>query len=189
LPGIPLKLDGASFTSGSDGVLHVNVVPGHHLVEAPSLFYLTSEKRAIFETWSDGMQAATRTVRISEDHSLEAFYRIQCYVSTLTEFGKAAGEGWYDYNSAATITISPIVIQDRINERSVIHRFDGWSLSKQNRTASLSIAVTEPLKIEARWATITLEQEKTVVDSTGPLMASFLLVISIAFWRKRSSHR
>jgi len=189
LPGIPLKLDGASFTTGSDGILCVNVVPGHHLVEAPSLFYLTSEKRAIFETWSDGMQASTRAVRISEDYSLEAFYRTQCYVSTLTQFGKTAGEGWYDYNSAATITISPIVIQDRINERSVIHRFDGWSLGTQDRTASLSIAVTEPLKIEARWATITIEKEKNVIDLTGPLMASLFLVISVAFWRKRSSNR
>jgi len=185
LPKVSVRVDGGSYVTNDVGVMQVEVLRGYHIVEVPPVINLINGKRAIFEGWSDGTYSGERTIRISESYQIEAFFRLQYYISASSEFGYVAGEGWYDQNATATVTISPPMIQDRVDGTLVIHKFDRWSLDAKGWSVALAVMVTEPMEVRACWLKVTYE-EVDISAYALEVFASFsLLVVSMAFARKK----
>lgn len=186
LPRIQVGINGASYTSDDMGIVKVAVVRGYCVVEIPPITYLTSRERAIFEGWRDGLHPARRTLKVTQSLQVEALFRLQYYISASSEVGHVAGGGWYDQNATATITVSPPMIRDRVNGTLVIHRFNGWSLDPRDRNVVLTMVVTKPTEVEARWLKVTHGEKEDITVYALEVFASFLLlVVSMAFARTR----
>ena len=186
VPGIQMRINGILHTSNNIGVVKVGVVRGHSVVEAPPIAYLTDRERAIFEGWRDGPYPVKRTVKVTETCQIEAFFRLQYYVSASSEVGHVAGEGWYDQNATATITVFPPMMLDHVNETLAIYKFNGWSLDPKERSVALALAVTKPTEAQARWLKVTYEEKEDFAMYASEVLASLsLFVVSVAFSRRK----
>jgi len=74
-----------------------------------------------------------------------------------------------------------------VNGTLVIHRFNGWSLDPKERSVILTLVVTKPTEVQARWLKVTYEEKEDVTVYALEVFASLLLlVVSVAFaGRKR----
>jgi hypothetical protein len=186
LPGIPLQIDAISLTTDNRGVVNASLLHGPHVIEVPSLIQLTNVRRAIFQGWSDGPTGARRTIRLSESVQIEALFRFQYYVSGFSEFGHLTGEGWYDQNATVVVMVFPPLLQERIGEALVVHRFERWSIGADSKEIPLAIRITEPLEVKAYWVSVSYKEEIPAFLFAEVLLSFLLLAFSIVLTRKRS---
>lgn len=183
-PRIQIRVNGALHTSNDMGIVRTTVVRGPSNIEVPSIAYLTNRERAIFEGWKDGQHPAKRTIKIVESCQIEAFFRLQYYVSASSEGGHIAGEGWYDQDATAMIAISPPTIQNLVNGTLVTCRFDGWSIDAKERNVVLTLVVRRPTEVQARWLKVAPEEKPNLTAYVLEVLVSLtILVISLAFAR------
>jgi len=186
VPGIQVRVNGALHISNEMGLVKTAVVRGHSVVEVPSVTYLTNHKRAIFEGWKDGQQSAKRAISIVESCQIEAFFRLQYYVSAFSEVGHIVGEGWYDQNATATIVVSPPIVQDLVNGTLVTYRFDRWFLDTKERSMALTLVVRGPTEVQARWLKVAPEGKEVLTVYVIEVFVSLsVLIISLVFARGR----
>jgi len=186
MPRIQVRVNGALHTSDDTGIVRTAVVRGLSVLEVPSIVYLTNRERAIFEGWKDGQHSAKRAIRIVESCQIEAFFRLQYYVSVSSEGGHITGEGWYDQDATAMIAISPPVIQNMVNGTLVTRRFDGWSIDAKERNVVLTLVVRRHTEVQARWLKVAPEEKPNLTVYILEVLVSLtILVISLAFARGR----
>jgi hypothetical protein len=173
---IPVSVDGIT-KSNTVGTLQIRLVRGHHVIEVPSMVQLTTNQRAIFEGWSDGTQFNRKTIRLTKPLQIEAFFRLQYYVSASSEFGQVIGSGWYDCNTTATIMVSPPIIRDRDGNVLTFQRFDKWFPEDYGREVAIAANVRTPLEVKAQWIRVTFE-EPILTSYLIEVFASFLLLIA-----------
>jgi len=106
-----VKVNGNSYTTGSDGKVQVAVTYGSHTVEVVSPYYPSSGIRYVFTQWSDGSTNNLRTVSVTSDTALTAYMKLQYY---LTMQASPSGGGsvspssdWYDAGSTVQISATP----------------------------------------------------------------------------------
>ncbi len=186
LPGIPLQIDAISWTTDNRRVVNASLLPGLHVIEVPSLISLTNVRRAIFQGWSDGPTRARRPIRLFESIQVEALFRFQYYVSGSSEYGHLTGDGWYDQNATAVVMVSPPLLQERVGEALVFHRFDKWSIGADSKETPLTIRITGPLEVKAYWVSESYREEAPAFLFVEILLSFLLLVFSIILTRKKN---
>jgi len=186
IPRIQVRVNGALHVADYMGIVRTTVIGGHSVVEVPSVVYLTNHERAIFEGWKDGQHPAKRAIKIAESCQIEAFFRLQYYVSASSEVGYITGEGWYDQNATAMIAIFPPMVQNLMNGTLVTHRFDGWSLDTKERNVILTLVVRRPTEVQARWSKVAAEEKPDFTMYILEVLVSLtILIISLVLARDR----
>ncbi|MBR6111982.1 MAG: hypothetical protein IKQ08_08565, partial [Paludibacteraceae bacterium] len=94
-----------------------------------------------FNKWSDGNTDAIRTISMTSNRTLIAYFTVNSYKLTLSAFpsngGSVTGEGTYEYNKSATIKATP----------SSGYSFSKWS--DGNTSASRTITMTAEKSLTA----------------------------------------
>jgi hypothetical protein len=158
------KVVTANYIPVSIYLLTLNVVPlgitnidgggwynqGTHLQtgNAPEIIPGDTSTRYVFETWIvDDIERAGNPISITMDsaHKLTARYKTEYYLTVESEYGKAAGSGWYD--SGATAQIQVPLSYGLI----VRHFFTEWSGDAGGSIPSTCVQMDRPKNIVAGW--------------------------------------
>lgn len=161
--GGPLVQNGTSLWSG---VYRLDVQSqfgnvigsGYHITFSQANFsvqkyvYITPEQREVFGGWVGGGpgsytgQSNLARADIRGNITETAVWSTQYYVNVSSQFGSAAGSGWYAPNTTASIALSSSTVNISQGTREV---FDGWSSGSRN--LQIGIVVSSPIKISAAW--------------------------------------
>lgn len=115
--------------------------------------------RYVFNNWSDGSTAMTRTVTVYNANSYVARFRKQYYLTLECPYGTAIGGGWYDTGLTATFSVSPTEIEYQNGTKCV---FVSWVGDSSVKSPSGNIVMSSPKNLEATWKTqylVTVESE------------------------------
>jgi len=157
---------------------------GTHQVEVPSLMDLGNGTRLDFNSWSDGLTAANRTISLESDTVLQATYVTQ-YLVTVNPGVGTPSEQWYDQGSIATYSLpSKMIRMDKplgyLGGRWI---FIGWYENGKpvTNSTSVSVVVDGSSELDAKWQP----------DVTQPIIILlFIAVAGLVAWllyrRKRS---
>ena len=107
----------------------------------PRTIYATPATGYHFSHWSDGDSNASRTITVTQDTVLTAFFEINSYTLTVLpnveNLGSVTGSGTYTHGSQATVTATP----------TQGNRFDRWN--DNNLLASRTVTMTSNLQLVA----------------------------------------
>ena len=106
--------------------------------------------RYVFEHWDVDNTARTGnpvTVSMYAPHTAIADYKTQYYLDIQSKYGDASGEGWYDSDTAAQVSATPVV------GTLIRHKFNGWSGDSNDDYSSTSVYMNQPKSIVATWKT------------------------------------
>jgi hypothetical protein len=129
-------------------LIHVNS-SGNYFLRVNSPISMAEGTRAVFVSWGDGTTSSTRTVNIDSDTSFSISTKLQYLLTIVSEYGRPAGEGWYDSGSVASFSIQSAVDQGNSTQRALT----GWSkngspfLGASNGT----LPMTGPTSLTAAW--------------------------------------
>jgi len=106
--------------------------------------------RYIFQHWDvDGIAKTGNPITISMNapHTATAEYKTQYYMDVQSKYGVPSGEGWYDSDTAAQVSVTPVV------GTLIRHKFNGWSGDSNDDYSSTSVYMNQPKSIVATWKT------------------------------------
>lgn len=146
---IQVKVDGASLTSDAKNRVQKLVRIGSHVVEVPSLVYISETSRAVFDGWSDGDSTNPRTLAVSANSTLTADYKLQNLLQVSSIYGSPTGSGWYDANTVATFSVTNVIDQGN-GTRQV---FLSWGGDSDASSSTSQIDMDKPRVVFANWKT------------------------------------
>jgi len=126
----------ASFTWLSDTVHRFDIPPQVNTAEGT---------RLVFTSWNDGNKSVSRTITQGGEYT--ANYTIQYKLTTESSYGSPKGEGWYDSDSRATISI------DSTKGKIIQYIFTGWSGDFTGQEATALVTMDNTKTIRANWET------------------------------------
>ncbi|MEM3459198.1 MAG: hypothetical protein QXN36_01225 [Candidatus Bathyarchaeia archaeon] len=124
-------------------------------LDAPNYVLKSAGVRYMFNHWVvNGIQnlANSITVIMNTNHTVTAYYTLQYYLTVLSSYGVAGGEGWYDANTIAYATLDAGVIDHRNNTRRVFTRWGGDAYGS-HFMQSEEIFMDKPKTAVAVWKT------------------------------------
>ncbi len=158
-----MSIDGKTYSS-RDFPESFTWAPGsHHDFEAVSPVSGGSGEQYVFNSWDDGNSSVSRT--ISSGGVYTADYTTQYYLWVDSDYGQPEGEGWYDSESTAGISVVTSV-----EDAGTKYVFTGWSGDYSGGTASASVIMDEPKTVTADWRTeylLTVESEYGESEGEG----------------------
>ncbi|MBS7656036.1 M6 family metalloprotease domain-containing protein [Candidatus Bathyarchaeota archaeon] len=145
---LTVKVNGTSYTPDAIGEVKLTALNATLTIEVEKAVSLSNEEKVVFAGWSDGDSANPKILKVSKDCFLSANYRRQFKVSIDAGGGSVSGGGWYNEGDLALIKAeTPFTSQDR-KTRLI---FIGWSGDVNSNSTELSLTVTHPYKISAKW--------------------------------------
>ncbi len=151
--GIDMIIDGELY-SHSQMPLSFDWMTGtvHNVRISESMTH--TEKNFAFDTWSDGNTSILREVVATQSATYTARFKEpeipQHMLTIVSEFGETKGQGLYDANSTALISVPATVDHGD----GIRHKFDGWSFSSEPiamTTPEATIRMTASATIVAHW--------------------------------------
>lgn len=139
ISGVTVKVDGATYTTSSEGSINITVFYGSHMIEVSSPYIPSSGTRYVFTSWSDNLTSNPRTASVSSDVTLTAYMKIQ-YLLTVSINPSGTGnvslslpgqDGYYDSDVSVTLMASP----------ALGYRFINWSGSVNSTENPLVVKV------------------------------------------------
>ncbi|TLN09918.1 hypothetical protein FDZ71_09525, partial [bacterium] len=117
------------------------------------------QSRLVFLNWSGDVASNSTTVEItmSQPHNVTANWKTQYYLNINSPY-TASGEGWYDANSQATISLSTTMTTGN----GTRHLFTQWSGDLSGTDPNQLIVMSSPRFVSAIWNTqyeLTIESE------------------------------
>jgi hypothetical protein len=106
------------------------------------------DTRYIFQHWDvDGTAKTTNpvTIYMNAPHTATTDYKTQYYLNIQSKYGDPSGGGWYDANTAAEVSVTPVV------GTLIRHKFNGWSGDSNDDYSSTSVYMNQPKSIVATW--------------------------------------
>ncbi|MEM1550304.1 MAG: SHOCT domain-containing protein [Candidatus Bathyarchaeia archaeon] len=124
---------------------------GHVPEGQKAIFYLSNKERMVFQGWSGDLtsQNIEEILTVNSPKFIEAVWKKQYYVETITNYSHIEGSGWYYEGDAARIALAEDVIYTP--DRRTRYVFDRWRGDYTGFEKELSIIVNKPLIIEAVW--------------------------------------
>lgn len=150
-PGnMSILLDGSPVAVDTAGIAEIAAVGGEHELEAPTLVSVGSGTRMLFEAWSDGEKSTKRRLKLNDDVSLSAKYRVQNLLAVEGAEGCVQGGGWHDMNSVINLTVQP---QCKVVDKKSRLVFTQWSGDVENNLETASLTMDMPHRVRANWKT------------------------------------
>ncbi|MEM2680777.1 MAG: M6 family metalloprotease domain-containing protein [Candidatus Bathyarchaeia archaeon] len=145
---LTVKINGTSYTPDAFGEVKLTALNTTLTIEVEKTASLNGNERLIFAGWSDGDSTNPKTLKINKDYFLSANYQKQFKVSIDSGGGFVSGEGWYNEGETALIKAeNPSILQN--GKTRLI--FIGWIGDVNSNSTELSLTVTRPYKISAKW--------------------------------------
>ena len=154
--GATVRVDGNAKVTGLDGTaqFQVLIAQGRHSVQIPAEIDLGSGARAKFEAWSDGSPNTLLSFQVNGDMLVTAIYRTQYYLTLVSEYGSARGNGWYDAGSNAAFSIEETfgpALDGFLGTLGARYVFSGWTGNLSTSHQNVTIVMDEPKVVIAIW--------------------------------------
>jgi hypothetical protein len=119
------------------------------LFSAKSPYNVSLGVRYVFTNWNGDYKGHSTdgSVVVDGPKSIAAEYKLQYYLSLGSEYDKPGGEGWYDRNSTASVSVSPSVVRPD-GTRVVFREWTGDISSPNN---NLTVFMNKPYSLTAGW--------------------------------------
>lgn len=168
---VAVSVDGVN---GSGGSIQLVLVAGAHTVSIPKMVQIDNVTRIEFTNWSDGSANANRSVALNHDIVLQANYVTQYKLQVISPVS-VEGEGWYDADSTATLSI-PSQTTPMTGVLGVLGAkwvFQGWTEDGHRMSGSTidRITMDAPHIVDVNWT----------ADYSLPLSILGTLAILLAF--------
>jgi hypothetical protein len=108
---------------------------------------LGAGKRVVFTGWSNGELSNNFNFVVLSPSNITAQWSMQYMVNGTTPYGNVIGNGWYNANSTATLSLSSPVVNATPTARTA---FERWSNGDSN--SPLEIKVGSPLLLSAMYS-------------------------------------
>ena len=145
---LTVKINGTSYTPNNLGEVKLSVLNSTLTIEVEKTFNLNDNERIVFVDWGDGDKSNPKTLKINGNCFLMANYKKQFKVSIDAGEGSVSGGGWYDEGSQAIIKANAPFTSPDGKTRLI---FNGWVGDITSNAPELSLNVTQPYKISAKW--------------------------------------
>lgn len=116
-----------------------------HQFDIPPQVNTTERTRLVFTSWNDGNKLTSRTIAQGGEYT--ANYKTQYKLTIESSYGSPKGEGWYNSDSKATISI------DSTEGKIIQHIFTGWSGDFVGQEATTSVTMDDAKTIRTNWET------------------------------------
>jgi len=157
---------------------------------AESLIESGPGMRLLFQTWLlDGVPVAGNPIKAVMDrpHNASAHYKAQYYVRVLSDVARPSGEGWYDADSSATISVpSQVSVEGFLGALGGRKAFSGWSGDIQSFENPLAIKVNKPYTLRANWSN---DYFQPTAVFAALLIALGVIGAGLVAWAKRRLRR
>jgi hypothetical protein len=172
---VTVWVDGVATAGGS-----IPIALGQHSLSIPMYVAINETDRLHFDHWSDGVMEPNRTVYVSSNAELSAFYHTQHRLVVDGAGANASGAGWYDDSSIANFTL--LQTQLPAGPLSLLGAritFQGWFENGKLITSSPSgmIEMDHSHSITAEWMTdYTIPMIFFVLVAVGAGLGVFLAI-------------
>ena len=140
-----LTVDGEPYSAGEVPDSFTWLSGTVHSFDIPQQVSTAEGTRLVFTSWDDDNKSASRMITHGGEYT--ANYKTQYKLAIESSYGRPKGEGWYDSDSRATISID-------FNEGKIIkHIFSGWSGDFIGQEATASVTMDNTKTIRANWET------------------------------------
>lgn len=148
---VSLVIDGRSvFTNGTGQLSELLSIANSHTVTLPETIVLGDRSRAVFQGWSDGENATSRSFRLDGDSTLEASYRRQHFVEVKSPVGTTSGTGWYFESDVAHFAAPSVVgFEGTFGWLGAKHVFQSWKGDSSIPSPGAAMVVDGPKVVEA----------------------------------------
>ena len=163
----------------SPGRASVGVALGQNNITVPQLVQLNQSSRLMFDYWSDGYPATTRSIVITNTTTLQAVYVTQNLLTVLGLPGNSTENGWYDADASATFSASAYQpMSGLLGALGGRISFEGWYENGQLLTNSPAgtISMDEPHTLTAVWQVDYTIPIIVVIVAVGAVVAIFTIV-------------
>jgi uncharacterized repeat protein (TIGR02543 family) len=130
-----------------------------HTIDAPTPQVVSSGRRYVFASWSDG-GVASHSIAPTAPATFEATFRLQFLLTVASAHGSPTGAGWYDESAAAAFGVEATV-PGGTGTRYV---FTGWSGDSTYPRPDSSLSMDGPKTVTATWRT---EHLLTIITPHG----------------------
>jgi hypothetical protein len=105
--------------------------------------------RYVFTNWNGDYKGHSidGSIVVDGPKNIAAEYKLQYYLRLGSEYGKPKGEGWYDSNSTASVSVSSLVV--RPDGTRVV--FKGWTGDINSPNSNLTVFMNKPYSLTAEW--------------------------------------
>ena len=161
-----VKVNGVLYHADGSAQVVTSVVPGPVTIEVEPTVSTSPGIRQSFAGWSDGSSVNPRQITVTSDTTIRAAYKTQYMLTVDRNGGTTTAGGWYEPNTAVTITVtspSNVTLQ---KSRLV---FTNWLGDTNSSMPSLSLTMTKPIFVRAQWKT---QYYLTVLSSVGAPLGS-----------------
>jgi len=126
-----------------------------HIVSVNETIPSSTGTRYIFIKWSDGLSDKSRRIIVTKPANYTAEYKIQYELAVYSPYSEVQGTGWYDENSAVTLSIKETSVSESgiLGILGVKHVFERWSGNSTATTANTTIKMNKPKTVKAVWKT------------------------------------
>jgi hypothetical protein len=141
-----LTIDGKTYSSSSLPQSFIWVPGSSHSIQATPTVSGTSGTQYVFDSWDNGDTSSSRTILNGGVYT--AGYKTQYFLTVSSTYGQPTGQGWY--NSDSTAAISVVTPVEQAGTKRI---FTNWSGDYSGDTASASVTMTKPKTVTANWNT------------------------------------
>jgi len=135
----------------------------------------------VFVAWTGDVIASVpeTTVPMDRPRWATAVWTTQYFLTVISPYGTAQGEGWNDAGTVAIVSVSPV----EVRADGAHYRFLGWTGDVDASSASVEVLIDRPKRVTAAWGEVPfMEDNPWVVPLFVGAMA---LIVSLAFLRLR----
>lgn len=135
--------------------------------------------RHIFIGWSGDYSgtAATASIIMDSPKAITANWRTEYLLTIESAYGQPEGEGWYESDSTATISVAPSV------GLGIRHIFTGWSGDLSGTTPTTTLVMNSPMAVTANWRT---EYTQLYIIIGAVVVVAGVILIVLTVMRRRS---
>jgi len=107
--------------------------------------------RDVFTGWNvtSSAQAPNLQFPVNSPTTLQALWKLQYLIQTMSPYGTPQGSGWYDAGTSVRLSIQPEVDYNNKTRRI----FTGWSGDVSGNSTDFTLTATKPINALAQWRT------------------------------------
>lgn len=132
---------------------------------------------------------ASGMVNVPSTKSISISYTTQYYLTVVSSFGNATGQGWYNAGSKATFGVNSSVTDKSGN----LIEFTSWNGTGTGSYTgpgnNQSVTMNNPITESANWKTVVSTTLSTIVEAALILLALLLLAILLLAARRRRKNK
>jgi hypothetical protein len=183
IQGLDIKIDEKTFQTNETGIIQVHLELGNHTMGVPEIVSISDVERLNLVSIDNKINNNPKKIYFDKDREITVRYQTQYHLSLLSEYGTISGEGWYDENSTAKITLD-VNLGEPVHGGLGILVFNGWSDNIESKNLNHKVYMNEPKLIETRWIFKTTDYPIWIFTFVSALISVITFLIYIATFRR-----